>query len=106
MLDMGFDKDVEKLQSSMHNAQSMIFSATVPQFIQKIAKTKMRDPLLIDLVGEDENQVPDRIENIAVLCGPNYDNKMKLVESYVKKNRDKKILIFSETKKEADVFGE
>ena len=32
----------------------------------------MKDPLLIDLVGTDTNQIPDRIKNIAVLC--NSDN--------------------------------
>lgn len=51
----------------MPDAQSMIFSATVPAYIQDIAKTKMKEPLLIDLVGTETNQIPDRIENICVM---------------------------------------
>ena len=102
MLDMGFDRDIETLQQEMPEAQTMIFSATVPQYIQKIAKSKMKDPLLIDLVGQNENQVPDRIENIAVICSPSYQHKQNLVEQYVRNNRDKKILIFTDTKLEAD----
>ena len=33
----------------------MIFSATVPGFIQNIAKESMENPVMIDLVGENEN---------------------------------------------------
>jgi len=38
----------------MPNAQTMIFSATVPQYIQEIARKYMRNPLMLDLVGEGE----------------------------------------------------
>ena len=31
----------------------MIFSATVPNFIQKIARDSMEKPIMIDLVGDD-----------------------------------------------------
>lgn len=53
MLDMGFEKDIKTIQFSMPDAQSMIFSATVPQYIQEIAQQKQSDPILIDLVGTD-----------------------------------------------------
>jgi superfamily II DNA/RNA helicase len=33
----------------------MIFSATVPPFIQNIAKESMNDPVMIDLVGDGTN---------------------------------------------------
>jgi superfamily II DNA/RNA helicase len=36
----------------------MIFSATVPSFIQQIAKESMQNPVMIDLVGDDETQLP------------------------------------------------
>lgn len=52
----------------MPDAQTMIFSATVPSYIQDIAKSKMDNPLLIDLVGTQTNQIPDTIENIAILA--------------------------------------
>lgn len=39
MLDMGFQDDIMKIQShiSNQNCRSMIFSATVPKFIQQLA---------------------------------------------------------------------
>jgi len=33
----------------------MIFSATVPSFIKKIAMESMDDPVMIDLVGDTTN---------------------------------------------------
>lgn len=45
----------------------MIFSATVPAFIQELATKRLKDPILIDLVGNDTNQVPERIINKAIL---------------------------------------
>jgi ATP-dependent RNA helicase DDX21 len=55
MLDMGFSEDIKKLQKYMPDAQSMIFSATMPKYIQEIARKEMQNPLLIDLVGTDTN---------------------------------------------------
>ena len=81
----------------------MVFSATVPPFIQDLAAQKMKDPLLLDMVGDDTNQIPERIENKAVIC-KNHQDKMKHVQSYIENNRDKKILIFTETKSEAKTF--
>jgi len=81
----------------------MIFSATMPAYIQEIAKTKMQSPLLIDLVGTETNQIPDRIKNIAVITSDE-NEKQKIIKDFIIKNQDKKILIFCETKKEASAF--
>lgn len=86
-------------------AQSMIFSATMPKYIQEIARKKMQNPLLIDLVGSETNQIPDRIKNICVLCNSD-SNKHEILKDYIMKNRDKKILIFTDTKAEASSFGQ
>jgi superfamily II DNA/RNA helicase len=51
MLDMGFEKDLMIISKQMNDAKGMIFSATVPQFIQKIAIETFSNPILIDLVG-------------------------------------------------------
>ena len=60
MLDMGFQDDIVKIQDSIQNddIRSMIFSATVPHFIQNIAKESMDEPVMVDLVGDDEAQLP------------------------------------------------
>lgn len=54
MLDMGFQEDIMEIQSNIRNSacRSMIFSATVPKFIQNIAEESMTKPVMIDLVGD------------------------------------------------------
>ncbi len=58
MLDMGFEQDILEIQKHLtreEGTRSMIFSATVPAFIQELAKKRLNDPILIDLVGDDTN---------------------------------------------------
>lgn len=55
MLDMGFHEDIERIQSELPEHKAMVFSATVPDFIQGLATKYMKDPLMIDLVGDKEN---------------------------------------------------
>ena len=81
----------------------MIFSATVPGFIQELAMKKLKDPILIDLVGDDTNQVPERIINKAVLV-KDEEQMFRHVQQYIETNRDKKIIIFTETKQTAKDF--
>ena len=83
----------------MPNAQSMIFSATVPLYIQEIARQHMRSPLMLDLVGSDSVQMPDTISNELVLVH-DFARAQAQIKRFVSQNRSKKILIFCETKAE------
>ena len=74
-----------KIQSYMPQSQSMIFSATVPKYIQEIAREYMKDPLMIDLVGEDTTQMPDTISNEIVLC-QNRKAKLQNIRKFVNRN--------------------
>jgi superfamily II DNA/RNA helicase len=67
MLDMGFRQDIERIQPFMPKAQKMIFSATVPKEIQEIAKGYMQDPIMIDMVGDDNIQIPTTIKNDLII---------------------------------------
>lgn len=64
---------------------------------------KLTNPLLIDLVGTDSTQIPDRIKNICVLCNSD-SQKHSMLRDYIIKNKDKKMMIFTETKDEAKQF--
>jgi len=59
MLDMGFTEDIEAiLQATPYNRQTVLFSATMPPRIEKIAQTYQRDPLTVKIgktKGEDAN---------------------------------------------------
>ena len=81
----------------MPDAQTMIFSATVPKYIQEIATKYMRNPIMLDLVGKDAMQMPDTISNEIILC-KDFVAKQAFIKKFIEQNRDLKILIFAETK--------
>jgi superfamily II DNA/RNA helicase len=54
MLDMGFEVELFKVSKAMKDARGMIFSATVPMYIQKLAVDQFKNPILIDLVGNQK----------------------------------------------------
>ena len=58
---------------------------------------------MVDLVGDDSNQLPATIRNKAIIT-TDFDNKLAHIQRFVQENRDKKILIFTETKSEARQF--
>ena len=106
MLDMGFEKDIIEIQDHCTNEEmrSMIFSATVPNFIQNIAAESMENPLMIDMVGDDESQLPSQLKNKAIVSR-SFHNKLAHIKKFITENKNKKIIVFCETKKDVDEFG-
>lgn len=105
MLDMGFAEDLKVIMSQMVSARGMIFSATVPGYIQELAQTLFKTPVLIDLVGTESTQIPDTILHRICLY-ENEKHRLALIAEFVKANENLKILIFTETKLEADLLGQ
>ena len=53
MLAVGFAEDVERiLENVPKERQSMLFSATMPDWVKKLARKYLRQPLTIDLVSQ------------------------------------------------------
>ena len=103
MLDMGFQKELMYLSESMKDAKGMIFSATVPLWIQKLAVEQFSNPVLLDLIGTEMNQLPDKIKHRFVLCESD-QVRMDLVSEFVAQNPDLKTIVFTETKLDADTL--
>jgi len=82
----------------------MLFSATVPPFIQNIARESMENPVLIDLVGDNESQLPSTLRSKAILTD-SFENKIAHLKKYITENKNKKILIFCETKRDVEAIG-
>ncbi|MFM7850861.1 MAG: hypothetical protein ACKO96_02875 [Flammeovirgaceae bacterium] len=57
----------------------------------------MENPIMIDLVGDKESQLPSQLKNIVVIA---HDEKtrMKNIQHFISSNKEKKILIFTQTK--------
>ncbi|MFS7915620.1 putative RNA helicase [Helianthus anomalus] len=55
MLAVGFEEDVETpLEKFPPQRQSMLFSAMMPRWVQKLSRKYLKTPLTIDLVGDQD----------------------------------------------------
>lgn len=99
MLDMGFRQDIETiLKNTPHQRQTLLFSATMPTEIRKIAKNYQKNPKFIKVANKKEN-IP-KITQYAFRTNHKYKFKdlTKLFELY----NINSALIFCNTKKGVD----
>lgn len=95
MLDMGFLPDIKKIISFLpEKRQTLMFSATMPPEIRKLAKSVMQNPEEINLA------VSKPAENVLQVAYMTYDKqKSKLIGHLIQGKEDlKSVLIFSATK--------
>ncbi len=95
MLDMGFLPDIQKIISFLpRKRQTLMFSATMPQDIRKLARNVMDKPIEINLA------VSKPAENVLQAAYLVFDKqKNKLIKTLIEGKKElKSILIFSATK--------
>jgi superfamily II DNA/RNA helicase len=95
MLDMGFVDDIQKIISYIPNKhQTLMFSATMPSGIAKLAKKILTDPKEISLAI---SKPAEGVDQKTILC---YDEqKAKIIRHIIKERPDyDSILIFTSTK--------
>ncbi|ESO07746.1 hypothetical protein HELRODRAFT_110575 [Helobdella robusta] len=76
MLDMGFADDVDDILKNRYrkddrenNPQTLLFSATVPTWVQQTARKYLsRDIKMIDLIGRNANKTAVTVKHTAMLC--------------------------------------
>jgi superfamily II DNA/RNA helicase len=80
MLRMGFKEDVEAiLKHSPSEKHSMLWSATVPNWVRSLARDFLHRPAYVDLVGDDAGKLPHTIEHTAVRVPSESTRKAVLV---------------------------
>ncbi|MBA3722783.1 MAG: DEAD/DEAH box helicase [Parachlamydiaceae bacterium] len=82
MLNMGFHDDLDFIiQCLIHPHQTLLFSATMPPAIRKLAKQYMKDPQEVSLVSE--NASPSSIEHCFLYChhGERDNELLKLIDN-------------------------
>ena len=94
MLDMGFFDDIMRIVSQLPSErQTIMFSATLPPKIRKLAKEIMHDPAEVNIAVSKPNEA---IEQSAYVC---YENqKMGIVRELFSKPAGTKTIIFSSSK--------
>jgi len=104
MLDMGFNVEVRSLVGRCHreDRQIMMFSATFPREIQTLAADMMKKDYIFVAVGIIGAANPDITQKLIDVTG---GNKLNSVEELLQENKDKKVLIFVKTRKNADFLA-
>lgn len=103
MLKMGFQDDSERiLQTTPETRQTVLFSATMPAFIKKIAKNYQRNPELIKI--EAKSLTVDRISQAYFLVKEK--EKQSLLERLLDYENPSTAIIFVNTKAGADRITE
>ncbi|MDQ7055061.1 MAG: DEAD/DEAH box helicase [Persephonella sp.] len=100
MLDMGFIEDIEFIfESTPSQKQTLMFSATIPPAIKRLAEEFLREDYETIRIKPEEVTV-DRIKQIIYRVDENHQFE-KLTES-LKNYPETKTIVFTETKKGAD----
>lgn len=99
MLDLGFIKDIHDLMRYLpKKRQTLFFSATINDRIKKLAYSLVTDAIRIQISPKDP--VAKNIEHAVAFI--EMDDKRFFLESMIKENAGKKILVFVRTKVRAE----
>lgn len=94
MLDMGFYDDIMQIHRLIPpSCQTIMFSATMPPKIRKLAQTILKNPEEVKIAI---SRPPETIMQTAYIC---YDiQKLKILENLFAESRPKRVIIFSSSK--------
>ena len=94
MLDMGFYDDIMKIASYLSaDRQTIMFSATMPDNIQKLAQNILRNPVEVKIAV---SKPAEKIQQIAYIC---YDGmKERIVEQVLSDETLDRVILFASSK--------
>lgn len=99
MLDMGFIHDLRKIVAKVpQTRQTLMFSATMPGEIRKLASAWLRDPVTVQVAHV--SAPAEKIEQSVYFVEQR--NKPHLLAHYLKETASKRTLVFTRTKHGAD----
>jgi ATP-dependent RNA helicase DeaD len=103
MLSMGFKADIDKILSfTQKNADTWLFSATLPEDIQKVIK-KFMSTGYKEVKIDVENQVNKNITHEYVICEKG--DKLNAMNQFLRKQNDKRGVIFCRTKADSVILN-
>ncbi len=99
MLNMGFISDVEFIISCLiHEHQTLMFSATMPQEIEKLAQRYLKDPLTISL--NKGQKAPQNLQHHFLQI--NSKNRRESLLNYLDEAQPKQAIIFCNSRRNAE----
>ncbi|MCL2118462.1 MAG: DEAD/DEAH box helicase [Planctomycetaceae bacterium] len=99
MLDIGFRPDIEKiLRLTPSDRQTLLFSATLPPDVVKLAERYMRDPKVIDF--SEKQMAVETIDQYYITI--DRDRKLQGLICLINEQQPKQAIVFCRTKRGAD----
>ena len=96
ILQIGFEEDMNQiLKLTNHRKRTCLFSATLPQKVESLAKLSLRSPIMVEAKGSEEEGSVATVAGCKqgyVICPS--DERFKLLFTFLKKNKGKKIMVF------------
>ncbi len=93
ILKQGFEEEMRQILSIIpKERQTILFSATQTKKVDDLVRLSLKDPIFIGVDEQAENSTVEGLEQGFVVCDP--DNRFKLLFTFLKKNRKKKIMVF------------
>ena len=101
MLDMGFSEDIKKIAQLLPpTCQTIMFSATMPDKIEDLAKTLLKDPVVVKLAV---SKPAEKIKQSAYVC---YETqKLGIIQDIFKQGDLKRVIIFSGKKQKVKAIN-
>ena len=99
MLDMGFINDVKRIAKAVHaKRQTMLFSATMPNEIEQLANTLLRNPLRVE-VAPQGTTAAEIVQSVVIA---RTKQKRQILSAMLADPAMSSVIIFSRTKHGAD----
>jgi len=103
MLDMGFIPDIRRILKLLpQKRQNLLFSATFPDEVRKLAATFMHDPAIVEVARR--NTPAELVDQVAHPVA--HDRKRALLSHLVKTGDWQQVLVFTRTKHGANRLAE
>ncbi|QDZ17984.1 DEAD-box ATP-dependent RNA helicase [Chloropicon primus] len=103
MLNIGFEQDVEQIYENLvPDRQNMLFSATMPAWVNNLSRKYMNDPLTVDLVGDQgTGKMAETVDTFAIKV--TRDTRLDVLADLIKvHSKNGKTICFTQTKRAAD----
>lgn len=103
MLDMGFSEDIEFIISNLSSdVNTMLFSATMPLEVKQLSERILKDPFVVEISGI--STITDLIDQKVYYVEK--INKNSLLTEFLRKKEVTSAIIFTKTRKSADILNE
>jgi len=93
ILRIGFEEEMNKICALLPKVRvTQLFSATMTKKVEDLCRMSLNNPVLVDVNQDNETSTVQDLEQGYVIIAP--EKKFQLLFTFLRKNVDKKIMVF------------